>query len=247
MMINTLNALKKSKLETAMFGADEMEPFKESMFQLYLKYYHVERAVFFNRFKTIDFYTLYFWNYQIVGFTGFRVKTFENEYGSFKTLYIGQTVLDKKHRKQSLIPKTCFRIILRELMKNPTETIYVWCDALTFKAYLNFARSVKKFYPARHLKPSEEIKTLITQLGQHYYGTLFDATSGTVRKPANIVKDPASAITAKALENPDIAFFAKQNPKYQEGHGLITLAPLDWENMVSLGKKCFLKPLMAVK
>ena len=143
-----------------MVPANQTKPHQLEMWQLYSKYYQVSPASFFDRFESNDFYALYTCDEKLVGFTGFRMKETTTEFGTFQTLYIGQTVMENAFRGRSMLPRTCCKLLLSFFLKNPFRPVYVWCDALTYKPYLLFANSVKRFYPSYQNATVPKIKTL---------------------------------------------------------------------------------------
>ena len=121
--------------------------------------------------------------------------------------------------------------------------VYIWCDSLTYKPYLGFANSTKNYYPSYKGPTPPKIKAIMDKLGVHYYGQHYDQATGTVHKAANIVSDPSSIITEEDRNNPDIDFFARVNPGYMEGRGLLTIVPASLPNFLFCAQKC-LKRLM---
>lgn len=219
----------------------ETVAYQSEMLALYNNYYQVDVEAFLRRFESNDHYVLYRHNDKLVGFTGFRIKKIKNEFGRFLTIYIGQTVLENDFRGKSLIPRTCIGLIAKSFLKDPGCKIYVWCDALTFKPYLAFANSAKRFYPNRTTPNPLEVQTLLDHLGAHYYGSNYHRPSGTVHKAANVIKDVTTGITDKERRNPHIDFYAEANPNHLLGHGLLTIAPIDWKNFLYLIGKCLRK------
>ncbi len=232
---------KNQKVKTEIIDAATAQLRRDQMFQLYSQYYTVCPKSFFARFESNDCYALYTCNGQLVGFTGFRIKEVKTESGTFQTLYIGQTVMTQNFRGQSMIPRTCCTLLFKLFLKNPFRPVHIWCDALTYKPYLLFANSVKRFYPSRQEATTPKIKALLEHLGHHYYGERYDATNGTVRKPANVIADPSTLISAQDRLNKDIDFYAKANPGYEQGNGLLLITPIDFSNFCFLIKKCLKK------
>ncbi len=231
----------KTTLKTALLPAPTASLRRNEMWELYNRYYNTDQQSFFDRFQTNDYYAVYMDNGSLVGFTGFRTRMIETPYGKVKTLYIGQTVMDQLYRGQSIIPRTCCRIFAQHFLSNPFGPIYVWCDALTYKPYLLFANALDEYYPRRERLMPPKIKAIVDQLGEHYYGANYSSEKGTVRKPYNSINDQTAIIHPDHLTNPAIAFYAKSNPAYTEGHGLITLAPITFRNFFFLVKKCLKK------
>ncbi|MFK7983096.1 MAG: hypothetical protein AB8G86_24165 [Saprospiraceae bacterium] len=47
-------------------------------------------------------------------------------------------------------------------------------------------------------------------------------------------------------EDPNIRFFSEINPSYESGHGIITIAPMNWTNIISLLKKNWMSLLLEI-
>lgn len=248
--ITKMNAtpVSKNKIKAGVITAAEAKAFKTRMWNLYSNYYNVDQAAFFARFDSNDFYAIYKKGEELVGFTGLRLRTFDLDGEEVMTFYLGQTVMRSDCRGKSLLPRTCSLLFAQHFLKNPTMPIYVWCDSLTFKPYLLFSNSLKKCYPTRLEATPKNIQTLINKLGHHYYKNNFDPATGTVYKENNIIEDPSSTITeADRQNNPDIDFFANANPGHSKGHGLITIAPINFTNFLFLVKKCIKKQLQSIR
>ncbi len=235
--------LRNPRLKTNIVQASATIDLREEMWQLYNRYYTVTPQSFFKRFESNDYYALYTSGDELVGFTGLRIKTIQTEFGPAQTLYVGQSVIHRSFRAKSLIPRTCCRLFIQWLLSDPFRPVYIWCDALTYKPYLLFANSLLRFYPSRKSKTPAKERAIINQLGKEYYGAAFNPEMGTVRKNANIITDPSTLISERDRQNPDIDFFTKANPNYAAGHGLITMAPIGWTNLLFLIGKCFKKRL----
>ena len=171
------------------------------------------------------------------------MKKVTTDKGAFQTLYIGQTVIRDEYCRKSLMSGTCCWIFIKHVLANPFTTLYVWCDALTYKPYLLIANSLKRYYPSRHEATPEHVKALRNELGAHYYSTNYNPKNGTVRKPFNAISDKTVTIKEKHLLKPDIHFYAQKNPDYKDGHGLVIMAPITLRNLFFLLKKCIRKQL----
>ncbi|MEL7222445.1 MAG: hypothetical protein AAGJ93_14075, partial [Bacteroidota bacterium] len=85
------------------------------------------------------------------------------------------------------------------------------------------------------------IKELRNQLGKKYYADRFCPSTGTVRKDSYLISDPLVDITPDKLTDPDISYYAKANPKYKEGHGLLTMGPASLRNILFMLSKAVKK------
>ena len=234
---------RKKRFATAIIPSDKTGKFQQKMWELYNCYYKVDPTSFFARFDSNDYYALYQEGDQLVGFTGFRLKEVHTEYGSYMTFYIGQSIIDENFRNRSLIAKTCVRIVTENFFKNPLKPLFLWCDSLTYKPYLAFAKATTEYYPTYKKTTPPHVKAIMNELGRHYYGDNYDSATGTVRKDKIIVADPSTEISDEDRQHPDIDFFTKANKNYRQGHGLLTIVPASSKNFLYCLKRCLRKQL----
>lgn len=216
------------------------------MWRVYRPYYHYSEDDFYNRISNNTHYALYWQAGELVGFTGLRIQaiTVDNVDAAMSkrskryfTIYFGQTVVTESVRACGLINRTGI-MLLKKYWKNLlTHQTVFWADALSYRAYLVFAKNLLSFYPNVKEKLPTTIQQLRDKLGQKYYADRFCPLTGTVRKDEYLIRDPRVMITAAKLSDPDVSFYAQANPKYQEGYGLLTMGPANWTNIVyMLGK-----------
>lgn len=74
-------------------------------------------------------------------------------------------------------------------------------------------------------------------MGHKHYGDSFCETLGTIVKTTQLVNDPATIIHSKNQHDEDIKFFMKANPNYAQGHGLLTIAPLNMGTFTKVLKR----------
>lgn len=211
------------------------------MWVLYSRYYDVDQRSFFYEMGTNDYYALYTNGEKIIGFTGFRYRKINTKHGTCQALQIGQTVMDKDFRDQSLVPRTCFSLFIKHYLRYPFRPLYTWCDAITFKPYLMFANEIENFYPSVKKETPPKIKSVLTQLGNHHYGVNYNSETNVVRKFQKTIDDDTTNISEKDLENLHIAFYNKQNPDHIHGNGFLVIAPINFRNMLFLIKKFIAK------
>lgn len=231
------------RLRTQIVKSENTQNIRTQMWELYRKYYHTEEAAFYQRFNTNQYYALYRCEGQLVGFTGLREKEIFNASGTALCVYIGQTIIDTRFRKYSLIPRSCLYIVLKNFLANPFRPIYLWCDSLTYKPYIAFAKATTYTYPTRKKETPDHVQQLIHKLGRIYYGNQYNPARGTVKKEMNVVNDSSSIITRQDLQQADIAFYASSNPDYRKGHGLITITKASVGNFIHCALRCLKKQL----
>ena len=220
---------------------------KEEMWGIYKNYYHYSRAYFMERMKKSTHFSLYLNDGKIGGFTGLRINNFKACRKNNLLIYFGQTVIAHELRGKSLIPVTGFKLILKYWKTLLTSEAWFWYDALSYKAYLVSAKTLTEYYPSCHLKTPIKTKVLMDTVGRHYYADNYCPKTGTVSKASNYLNDATVNIFENDLKDREIAFFAKANPGYKLGHGLLTFAPINWTNIKLLANRFLKKYIIITK
>jgi hypothetical protein len=211
---------------------------KEEMWNLYQNFYHYSRDYFMQRIERNTHFVFHHLNGDLVGFSGMRINKIVTPGGQKRLLvYYGQTVLDPIVRGKSLMQAATVRLCMKHFNYLITGRIIFWCDALTYKSYLLFARSLDVMYPSRKQAISPFYKEIRDIIGDMYYQNTYDAETGVIHKPTNYVKDTTVKVYERDLSDPDVQFFATANPKHEEGNGLLTLGPIDGQNFYLLIKR----------
>ena len=216
---------------------------KEEMWQLYRPYYNYSKAYFMQRIQKNDYYSFYRVKGELVGFTGLRVSRANVDGEKQLLIYFGQTVIHDDFRGKSLIPVTGIKLCMKFWRELLQRKLYFWADALTYKAYLVFAKSVDEMYPSIRYPMKSLVKNLIDFIGDTYYQGTYSIQTGTVQKDTVWVNDTTTQIPIKYQSDLDIRFYQQANPLYMEGHGLITLAPMNRKNIWMLIYRYFRKAM----
>ncbi len=189
-----------------------------------------------------NYFSLYTANGKIIGFTGLRIDRPRIHGRRHLLIYFGQTIIDHAYRGKSLIPTTGAKLCLRYLPEMLTSKTYFWADCLTYKAYLVFAKTLEQYYPSCKEPLPNNAKSVIDFIGQQHYAETYCDATGTVRKEMVVVNDNSTTlIPMKYRQDEDIHFFTQANPLFMEGHGLITLGPVNLKNFSLLMKRLFQK------
>lgn len=204
---------------------------KAEMWAVYRGFYHYPEAYFMERISRNTHFSLYLHAGKIVGFTGLRIDKTRLNGRRQLLLYFGQTVISRAFRGQSLIQTTALMLVLKYWKDWLVSDVWFWYDALSYKAYLATAKCAKEIYPSRRCVMPDMARQLRDFAGKTWYGDAYCPHSGTVVKPANVLNDAAAHISPEDLNHPDVAFFAQANPKYAEGHGLLTFVPVTLANL----------------
>jgi len=189
------------------------------MWQVYQKCYHCDYDTFIEKLKTSNYISFYKQGGKIVGFICIEAVRQHLHGRNYLLLRFGQVIIAKAFRGKSLIPitgaKLC-RLFWKDFLFGHT---YFWADALTYKSYLVFAKTLEEFYPSYKQPTPYQVKDVIDFIGANRYGVDYNPVLGTVFKPFKFVNDFTTEVQAKYKEDKDIQFFASVNARHQEGHG----------------------------
>ncbi len=207
----------------------------EQIWKLYAPHHNISHDEFLDRIRDgLDALTQFRCKetQKLVGSTGIRRCTFTLSSGEkVYTIYSGMSYIEREYRGYHLLAKTLAHYSFDVKRKHPLRRVFVWSDAISYKPYVLTARSTRVFYPSRKYETPADIKEIIDLVGERYYGDMYDAETGTVRKPSKRLKDHVAPITAEDLSDPDIRFFAERNPGYDDGHGLLNVIPITALNL----------------
>jgi len=234
--------MKKAKIKVQIVTNDFSAATKEEMWTVYSKFYDYTKEYFMQRIEKNNYFSMYTVDGKIVGFTGLRIDRTRINGRKRLLIYFGQTIIDHAYRGKSLIPTTGAKLCLRYLPEILTSKTYFWADCLTYKAYLVFAKTLEQYYPTYKEELSPDAKSVIDFIGQRHYSDTYCPSTGTVKKDTVVVNDSSTTrIPMKYRQDQDIRFFTKANPLFMEGHGLITLGPVNLTNFGILMKRLFQK------
>jgi len=212
---------------------------KAEMWSVYKCFYHYSEQYFMERIPQNTHFSLYLHNGKIVGFTGLRIdKTKANGRRQWM-MYLGQTVVTRQYRGQSLLPTTVLLLAMKYWKELLTSDAWCWYDALSYKAYLACAKCVPDCYPSHRTETPLHVQQVRDFVGKARYGDAYCAQTGTVAKEVNYLNDASVNVFDEDLQDPDVAFFAQANPHYAAGHGLLVLAPFNRRNVFNLAVRYF--------
>lgn len=206
----------------------------DEMYGLYGPNHHVSREDFFVRVRgQFDYVALFRLrrDARLIGFTGVRARLLALESGrEIPTVYSGLSFILPEFRGGAQVVYVLAYHALRMKLRRPRSTVIIWSDNISYKPYILTARHIRRFYPSRFVATPSDMLELRDQLGDRYYGELYERETGTVRKPPRL-KPHLAPIGPRELEDPDIRFYADHNPAHADGAGLLTLIPADLRNI----------------
>ncbi|MEM7512393.1 MAG: hypothetical protein AAF388_15770 [Bacteroidota bacterium] len=224
----------KKKLTVTLHDYLLPESTKEQMWEVYKQYYTYSYEEFMKRIPTNDLYSFYLHEGRIVGFTGLRVDRAYVQGQKQFLIYFGQTVIENQYRGKSLIPVTGFKLCCKYWREFVSGKVFMYADALTYKAYLVFAKTVGEMYPSYKRPNSPLVNGIFDLIGNTYYRGTFNEENRTIRKDRMLVDDNKTCTPTNYMEDADIRFYMESNPLWQSGHGLLTIAPMNLKNLKTL-------------
>jgi len=229
--------MQRSKIKVSIVSNQLSTSQKEEMWDVYKKYYSYTKESFMKRIPKNNYFSLYSVEGKIVGFTGLRIQSFRFDGKKRFMMYFGQTVVEARYRGKSLIQKTGSKLCMKYFFSLLSSKAYFWCDALSYKPYLVFAKSLDEYYPSYKEETPADTQDLMNCLGAMNYGSSYKHKSGTIVKEKTLVADTSSKVRKQDLSDPDIRFYVQANQKLDQGHGLLTFAPANTRNLLRLLKR----------
>ncbi|MEL6863470.1 MAG: hypothetical protein AAFP19_03580 [Bacteroidota bacterium] len=217
------------------------EAHRAAMWRVYHQYYHYSQRAFMQRINNNNYFAMYHIKGELIGFSGLRINRVHVAGKSRLLIYFGQTIIEKAYRGQSIIPITGAKLCAKYFWELISGKVYFWADALSYKAYLVFAKTLEEYYPNYQSPNTEEINALIDHIGQQFYANSYCPKSQTVKKTKRLVNDATANIYPSDLKDEDIRFYLKANPACRQGHGLITIAPVNRKNIGRLIRRYWSK------
>lgn len=213
----------------------------QRMCDLYVPHHHISYEKCEHRIRAgFDRIILYISpNGEIVGFNGIRrrIHKVKGFIRPLKAIYLGQLYIDGTYRGQHPLHSAMLKLMVPDKFLRPWLKPIIWADSITYKPYLLVARCTKEFYPGPDAPTPQAFQNLIQHLGKTYYPDTFDSESGTVIKPANLIKEHVAPIKQAHLRKPYIRYYAEANPGYMQGNGLIMAFPFNWKNTIFITKQ----------
>ena len=169
---------------------------------------------------------------RLVGFLGMREEVLTlPERGRICAFYMGLGFLRREYRNLHFVQRAVVGQLVRFRLRHPLMPVYFWTDALSYKPYLLIARNLSTFHPSRHRPAGPDLARLQELLGRRHYGDNF--RHGTVHKRARLLRRGTADVLPADLRDPDVAFYAQQNPGHDRGDGLLVVLPGSLANVLS--------------
>jgi hypothetical protein len=157
-------------------------------------------------------------------------------------VYSGDTVLNKDYWGSPVLGITFLKYLWKLKVKKPNTSVYWFLISKGYKTYLLMAKNFSTYYPRHDQQTPVEYKSLMDEFYTSKFSDNYEAETGliTFQGRACALKHNISDITPELLNEPRIAFFQQQNPKWADGEELTCIAKMTfWMPFKYAFKKTF--------
>lgn len=156
------------------------------------------------------------------------VHIYERRVGGKMTAILrSETGTLREHRGADLVVNCYARHVLRYRAAHPLRPLYLLGSLVHPSSYGLIARHVEEVWPREGIETPAEILELMSSLGDAFGLDRVDAANALVRKVGwQTIDSRDDRAYWERCERPGVQFFLRENPGYEDGHGLLTLVPL---------------------
>lgn len=153
--------------------------------------------------------------------------------GRAYAIFRGQAGILPAYRGEGSTFAFGFREAIRYKLMHPLERVYFFCTPIHPSSFHLLSRRFHEIYPSHRTQTPPVIRALMHKLAEAFGERRVDSNNPDILQVGWITLDSADETTFwQTNSNPDIQLFLKVNPGYRQGHGLLTLVPLTFGNLV---------------
>jgi hypothetical protein len=171
---------------------------------------------------------------ELKGFSTQVVKQFEVDGRSIRTLFSGDTIVDRDQRGQQRLFQVSGWLLRRLMEAYPDDELYWFLISKGYKTYRFLPLFFREFYPTHKVTTPPQFSAVIEALAAHFGGDArFDRQAGVLRAgpTACQLRSGVADITKERLRDQHVRFFANANPGHVKGDELCCIAPLTHSNL----------------
>ncbi|HEY8210143.1 MAG TPA: hypothetical protein VIG99_21805 [Myxococcaceae bacterium] len=161
----------------------------------------------------------------LAGFSTIALREEPHHGRPARVLYSGDTVIHPDYWGQKVLEMAFGRFLVRQKLRRPWAPLYWLLLSGGFKTYLMLVRNFASCLPQRGEVASPTESAFLDAVCRRWFGDEYDPAQGTVRMKRHYrVRSGLCPVDARALANPDIAYFVERNPGHADGSELACLA-----------------------
>lgn len=157
-------------------------------------------------------------------------------------LYTGGGWMHPDWRNANLMQMLAVRVVATMRRRWPLRPAYWFHGSYSYRTYQMLQNNLKTYWP----RPDEETpafeRSLMSHLGEHFFGANFDPDTGIWRNRGDAafqVED--QEIPPEVLAAPELAYYFQQNPGVTRGDRLACLAPINYQNISAMTDRAIVR------
>lgn len=156
------------------------------------------------------------------------VHIYEREVDGVLTAIVrAETGTLREHRGANIVGAFFVDRVVRYFAAHPLRPFYFLGSLVHPSSYSQFARYADGVWPREGVETPVEILGLMDALGDTFGLDRVHAENALVRKVGwQTIDSRADRAYWEGSDRPGVQFFLRENPGHDEGHGLLTLAPV---------------------
>ena len=217
---------------------------KHQMFSLYKTYYcNSDETIFQADLESKNYVILLRAKGIIQGFSTLALYEEEFEGSKVQVLYSGDTIIDRAHWGQPLLPKAWLQFagkIAAETHEIPLYWLLIVKGHRTYRYLQLFSQN---YYPCYNTETPLQIQKILSYLANQRFGKAYSPDKGLVcfPEPRSFLAPDLALIPEKDIKRPEVQFFLSKNPNYAQGDEMVCLCRLSPNNLTRLSLKWFME------
>lgn len=223
---------------------------REQMFALYSAYYEGSNKAIFNKdLRNKNYVILLREQNLILGFSTLAVYQEIYQGKPVNVVYSGDTIVDKAHWGQPMLPKAWLQFMGSVLGESPDIPLYWLLIVKGHRTYRYLQLFSKEYYPRYDQKTPREMQDLMNHIATQHFGAAYEPETGIVRfsGPRSFLSKDLAIIPKKDIGRPEVQFFLSNNPHYAQGDELVCLCKLSPTNLTRVSLKWFMQGMQQAK
>ena len=144
-------------------------------------------------------------------------------------LFSGDTIIDPEYWGQTALTMEFFKNIILFKLRNLFKPVYWFLISKGHKTYLLLAHNFKNYFPRYDLETPSFEKKVMKTFAVNMFDELYNEEKNILccAHKFDRLKNHIAPIDQRALTNPHIEFFVKNNPKWAKGDELCCIGRVD--------------------
>lgn len=179
---------------------------------------------------------------KLVGFSNMHVYKTKVSDRDIWLVYSGDTTVDSKTWNDPMLAYHLMGAFSWLQSHYGCESLYWFLIVSGFRTYRVLPVFSEVFYPRFDKPTPHDVQELMHAIAIERFGDQYDPASGILHLDVpSILRDEYRGIPENRLVDPNIAFFAEQNPGHQEGDTLVCFCELGEDTYTKLGRRTMRK------